>query len=222
MKHYFTRFKLVEVQRTFYKPPELKAVMKWREEAPPDFEFTLKAWQVITHPPSSPTYRKAGLKVPPGEEKDYSFFKPTDKVREAWGRTRDIAKGLKARIVLFQCPARFGETEENIKNLRRFFQAISRDFLFVWEPRGDWREETIKALCQDLDLIHCVDPFERAPLYGERKYFRLHGGPGYRHSYSEKELERLKEIEGKEIYFLFNNITMYEDALRFIRILGGE
>ena len=32
----------------------------------------------------------------------------------------------------------------------------------------------------------------------------------------------MKEIEGKEIYFLFNNITMYEDALRFIRILGGE
>ena len=218
MKHYFTRFRLVEVQQTFYKLPELKTVIKWRKEAPREFEFTIKAWQLITHPPSSPTYRKAGLKITRGEEGYYGFFKPTDKVMEAWEKTRDIAKGLKAKIILFQCPARFGETKENIENLRRFFQSVSREFLFAWEPRGDWKEETIKSLCQELDLIHCVDPFEKASLYGETKYFRLHGGPGYRHSYSDEELKRLKEIKGKEIYFLFNNITMYEDALRFMML----
>jgi uncharacterized protein YecE (DUF72 family) len=54
-KEYFRQFRLVEVQQTFYKMPDLETAIKWRQEAPTDFEFTLKAWQLITHPPTSPT-----------------------------------------------------------------------------------------------------------------------------------------------------------------------
>jgi len=61
MKKYFENFDVVEVQKTFYKPPSQKTAEKWRKNAPENFEFTIKAWQVITHPPSSPTYRKAEL-----------------------------------------------------------------------------------------------------------------------------------------------------------------
>ncbi len=56
MKKYFSQFRLVEVQQTFYKMPRLKTAQKWRQEAPSDFEFTLKAWQLITHSPTSATY----------------------------------------------------------------------------------------------------------------------------------------------------------------------
>ena len=93
--------------------------------------------------------------------------------------------------------------------------------LLVWEPRGQWSDRVITSLCQELGLIHCVDPLEKAPLYGTTNYFRLHGGPGYRHRYSDEELERLREIvSNKESYVLFNNITMYDDAVRFTRLLG--
>ncbi|MHC1610664.1 MAG: DUF72 domain-containing protein [Candidatus Methanospirareceae archaeon] len=34
---------------------------RWRLRAPKEFEFTVKAWQLITHEPTSPTYRKARL-----------------------------------------------------------------------------------------------------------------------------------------------------------------
>jgi uncharacterized protein YecE (DUF72 family) len=44
MKDYFRQFKLVEVQQTFYKIPRLETALRWREAAPTDFEFTLKAW----------------------------------------------------------------------------------------------------------------------------------------------------------------------------------
>ncbi|MEM0022835.1 MAG: DUF72 domain-containing protein, partial [Archaeoglobaceae archaeon] len=91
MEKYFEKFEVVEVQKTFYKPPSIDTAKKWRELAPQSFEFTVKAWQIITHPPSSPTYRKAKLSV-----EDAGFFKPIKTVFDAWEITRQIAKALKS------------------------------------------------------------------------------------------------------------------------------
>jgi uncharacterized protein YecE (DUF72 family) len=224
MKHYFSRFKLVEVQQTFYQLPRIETAIKWRQAAPSDFEFTIKAWQLITHPPSSPTYRKTTWRVPQGKETNYGYFKPSDEVMKAWHQTKEIAQAVKATIIVFQCPASFTEGSENIDNMKRFFPALARDnFLLAWEPRGQWSQRIIASLCQELGLIHCVDPLQQAPLYGTTNYFRLHGGPGYRHRYSIEELQYLKQmIADKESYVLFNNITMYDDALRFANLLCGE
>jgi uncharacterized protein YecE (DUF72 family) len=222
-KKYFEQFKLVEIQQTFYKPPLMATAKKWRAEAPEDFEFSLKAWQVITHLPSSPTYRKADLQVPAGKEGNYGFFKPSEEVVEAWGKTRDIARILEAKVIVFQCPAKFTPNTENVKNMRYFFTNIDRgDFIFAWEPRGEWSDDVIVALCQDLDLVHCVDPLENKAVYGKPKYFRLHGGRGYHHQYSDDELSRLRELSNGEACVLFNNITMYEDALRFKQLIQSS
>jgi uncharacterized protein YecE (DUF72 family) len=48
----------VEIQHTFYQPPQIKTLERWRVEMPNDFEFTLKAWQLITHEAKSPTYKR--------------------------------------------------------------------------------------------------------------------------------------------------------------------
>jgi uncharacterized protein YecE (DUF72 family) len=223
-KDYFRQFKLVEVQQTFYKMPGLGTAQRWRQEAPADFEFSLKAWQLITHPPASPTYRRAGLKILPGAEGHYGFFRPSDEVHQAWEETRRFAQELEAKVILFQCPPSFKETPENIANMRRFFRLVKDSgFLFVWEPRGGWSEPTVKALCSELGLVHCVDPMEKEPLYGEPQYFRLHGGQHYRHRYTKEELEHLKDKLGdKETYVLFNNLNMHHDALTFDRLMRGE
>jgi uncharacterized protein YecE (DUF72 family) len=214
-KHYFREFKLVEIQRTFYSPPSIDRAAKWREEAPQDFEFSLKAWQLITHLPSSPTYRKAGLQIPSGKEKDYGFFRPSKEVFQSWEKTRDVALTLRSKVIVFQCPAKFTENLENIANMRCFFATIERrDFIFVWEPRGNWNDEIIKALCSDLDLVRCVNPLERPALYGKTGYFRLHGGRDYRHEYTDDELRSLLKLTGDEAYVLLNNISMYHDASR--------
>src|SRR3954469_21508206 len=39
-------------------PPPPALASKWRALAPASFQFCLKAWQLITHTPASPTYRK--------------------------------------------------------------------------------------------------------------------------------------------------------------------
>jgi len=221
MKDYFNQFKLVEVQQTFYKPPRLETALRWRKEAPSDFEFTLKAWQLITHPASSPTYRKALLKILPGSEDNYGFFRTSDEVRAAWEETMRIAEALGAKIIVFQCPPSFKETDENIKQMNKFFKQIRQSgFLFVWEPRAEWKEEKIQALCQELNLIHCVDPMEKESVCGQPSYFRLHGGPRYQHRFSQAELKVLKsKVKDKEAYILFNNINMYNDAQAFSRLV---
>jgi uncharacterized protein YecE (DUF72 family) len=223
-KDYFSQFKLVEVQQTFYKMPRLETALRWWQEAPADFEFTLKAWQLITHPATSPTYRRAGIKVPSGVEEHYGFFRPSGEVQEAWEETRRFAQALEARVIVFQCPPSFRETPENIDNMRGFFKSVKDSrFVFAWEPRGGWSEQMIKTLCSELRLVHCVDPMEDEPLYGELQYFRLHGGSRYQHRYSNEELKRLKDKVGdKESYVLFNNINMYHDALAFCHLLKGE
>lgn len=225
-KQYFQQFKLVEIQQTFYKPPSVKIAKKWREEAPEDFNFSLKAWQVITHSPSSPTYRKSGFQVPQGKEGSYGFFRPSEEVFEAWNRTRGIARVLKAKAVVFQCPASFTPTPENLKNMRYFFANVeTEDFALVWEPRGGWSHELVTALCQDLSLVHCLDPLGSTTLRGEIAYFRLHGGPNYRHQYADDELAKLLELNGDKAhvcYVLFNNISMYNDALRLQELIRSS
>ncbi len=219
----FTNLDLVEVQATFYKPVRRSTAERWRRDAPADFEFTLKAWQLITHEPKSPTYRKAKLELS-GDR--YGLFRPTEEVFEAWTVTDGIRKALNARIVVFQTPASFKETGSNISNMYDFFHSIDRnEIIMVWEPRGDWTRNTIMRICEELELIHCVDPFAAQPESGTGfGYFRLHGSPPgkrmYRYTYTDTDLQFLYEhCRGySQVYVLFNNITMFDDALRFKRL----
>ncbi len=219
---YYRQFKLVEVQQTFYKPPLLVTAQRWRDEAPASFRFTVKAWQLITHEPSSPTYRKAGLSLD-GPPEHYGAFRPTPEVIAAWERTREIALALRAPVVLFQCPASFGPTDEHLANLRRFFRDVDRGGLaFAWEPRGDWPDDLVRSLCDELRLIHAVDPFRRLPATGGVAYFRLHGITGYRYRFTDADLRQLLSwCRGyDEVYCLFNNVSMWEDGERLVALAG--
>jgi uncharacterized protein YecE (DUF72 family) len=220
-KKCFELFKVIEIQQTFYQLPEIKTAEKWRDAAPPGFEFTMKAWQLITHVPSSPTYRRLRERIDPGKADRYGGFRTTKEVMEAWGRTAAFAKTLGASIIVFQCPASFRPLEQNVKNIRTFFNKMDRaGFAFAWEPRGAWPDDLIKKLCEELDLIHCVDPFKNEPLLGSMDYFRLHGAADYVYTYTDKELEVLrKKISEKLTYVMFNNNTMKEDAIRFMTLL---
>jgi uncharacterized protein YecE (DUF72 family) len=215
---YFEDFPVVEIQTTFYQPPSAALAEKWRAEAPGDFLFTLKAWQLISHPASSPTYRRLRQPVPPEQRDRYGFFRPTDEVWEAWSTTRAIARALRAAVVVFQCPASFTPTAENCANLVGFFSRVDREGqLFAWEPRGNWPPDQVQALCRRLDLIHCVDPLAAQSTHGRPAYFRLHGRGGYNYRYSDADLDELADICGRhpEGYVMFNNVHMRDDARRF-------
>src|SRR5437763_13945153 len=112
---YMRRFPVVEVQHTFYDPPKPETLKGWREEAPADFEFTLKAWMLITHEARSPTYRRLRRELSAKEREECGSFRWTKMVREAWDVTRACSDALDARLILFQCRAGFKPTSGRIR-----------------------------------------------------------------------------------------------------------
>jgi uncharacterized protein YecE (DUF72 family) len=227
---YVEHFRTIELQTTFYQPPAINVAKRWRAAAPPDFQFCMKAWQLITHTPSSPTYRRLKSGVSAEERDLYGSFRPTEQVWLAWERTREIAAAIDANVIVFQCPKSFLPARENTRNLTRFFRDIDRDGrTLAWEPRGEeWRPDLVRSLCAENELIHCVDPFKADPAYGNSLYWRLHGRTGYRYRYTEEDLAELQErlasfahLPGPH-YILFNNIYSREDALRFLQQTGGD
>ncbi|HXG53150.1 MAG TPA: DUF72 domain-containing protein [candidate division Zixibacteria bacterium] len=219
-RKYYATFAAVEIQQTFYQPPRPETAAKWRAEAPAGFEFAIKAWQLITHEPTSPTYRRLKIEIPVTRASRYGSFKPTDEVREAWEVTRRFARELGALLVLFQCPASFTPSAGNKKNMRRFFAAVERGNLtLVWEPRGEWSADEIRGLCEELDLVHCVDPLQRPAVWGRLRYYRLHGPAGYNSRYEPPQLQRLLGMCARKTYVFFNNRYMFEDARAFLRLL---
>lgn len=233
LQAYSDAFAVGELNRTFYELPQVSTAERWRREAVEEFEFTLKAWQAMTHPWQSPTWNAHRDTVPEDRTDEVGYLRPTAFVREAWERTREIATALDARVVVVQTPPSFDCTEEHERNLRNLLGEVDRGGLTVaWEPRGDWPDhpERVEALCADLDLVHVVDLVRDDPLTGGPVYTRLHGlneDPyDYEYDYSPAELDELaaelRRYDDRErVYCMFNNETMYANARALRDRLGG-
>jgi len=221
---YYRQFKVVEVQQTFYDPPANATLERWRAQAPADFEFTMKAWQVITHFGTSRTYRRLKSPFSDEERSEAGGFRLTPTVMRAWDRTLACGKILRATAILFQCPASFKATDENVLAMKEFFATIDRpaDVTLLWEPRGPWPDEIVLSLCRELDLIHTVDPFVRPSLTPELIYWRLHGNKSHYARYTDDELRQIRDwipSGDGDAYVMFNEVPRVHDVRRF-RELG--
>jgi uncharacterized protein YecE (DUF72 family) len=222
---YVREFPMVEIQQTFYEPPRDATMRRWRALAPPGFEFTVKAWQLVTHEASSPTYRRLRRPLTDDERREAGSFRMSPIVLDGWRRTLECVRLLQATAVLLQCPASFRPTDEHVARLRAFATGVERPegVRLLWEPRGDWPADLVTELCAALDLTHVVDPFVSATVTPDRTYLRLHGTTGARHVYSDDELERVARLlphrAGATAYVLFNNLARVGDARRFAELL---
>ncbi|MCD6325272.1 DUF72 domain-containing protein [Candidatus Bathyarchaeota archaeon] len=209
-KRYQETFRLVEINRTFYRVPKISTVIKWRREAPADFEFTVKAHQDISH--------KYKLKL--------------EDALEPFETMKTICRNLAAKILLIQTPASF--KPDRLEDAEDFFKSIRREELIVvWETRGPlWEDEEtrerLRSILESLDVPHVTDPFRTLPVYSSSvAYLRLHGSGSrmYYYQYSDEELSELHRIvkslesNGREVYVLFNNLSMFEDASRFLSFI---
>ena len=222
---YYETFSVVEVQQTFYDPPPALTIERWRAQAPPGFEFTMKAWQVITHFGTSRTYRRLKSPFSDAQRAEAGGFRVNDTVMRAWEVTRAAARRLRATAILFQCPASFRATDENVAAMRKFFATVDRPegVRFLWEPRGPWPDDVVTTLCRDSNLVHAVDPFVRPSLTPDLTYWRLHGNGSHYATYTDDELRQLRAWlpPAAETYVMFNNIPRVQDAKRFQRLGPG-
>jgi len=213
MKKYYESFSLVELNCTFYDYPRMSTVARWREKTPEDFEFTVKAHQDITH-----KFRfEMKLSLP------------------AFETMKQICQTLKASILLIQTPGSF--RPDKLGDAEKFLSKIKRDDLIVvWETRGPaWETPDIrKKLAEKLEalnVIHVTDPFKALPVYTDNvAYFRLHGlgKQLYYYQYADDELKQVRRLvqpferDGKEVYVLFNNLAMFDDAVRFMHYVKTD
>jgi uncharacterized protein YecE (DUF72 family) len=229
MHEYGRHFPVVEVQSTFYDPPRDATLQKWIASTGPGVEYTMKVWQLVTHPSRSPTYRRLKRSLTPAAEP--GLFQDSPEVAEGWADSVRCANLLSATAMLFQCPASFTPDRENVQRMRRFFNRIQRpQARLLWEPRGAaWvaQRALALALCDELELVHVVDPFVTPPGSNRPVYWRLHGIGGARHSYNEDELRTLEHMlldvqPDGPAYVLFNNLPRVGNAQHFSRMLLGQ
>lgn len=228
LSSYAKMFSVTELQSTFYRLPSLETAKGWRGQVPKDFRFAVKAFQGITHPVDSPTWRRAGSQKPTHNVERYGHLKPTDENFECWRRTIDVCKVLGASFCIIQLPPSFVCNDENFKNTIAFFKSVQRPLPIGVELRHkswDENKDRAKRMLEKIDVAHVVDPLVKPPLVeGEFYYYRLHGlGPRlYRYEYTDEDLTKLKEFvmaRPKETYVMFNNLSMKNDSLRFKRML---
>ena len=220
---YFQLFKTVEIQETFNQLPLLRFADEWRNEAPADFEFSMKAWQLITHPATSPTYDKLLDPIDGNLKAYYGLFQLTPEVQHAWARTLEFARKLHAKVILFQCPGSFEPSPKNKQALTHFFKNIPKlPIKLALELRGKWKTTDVEPLVKQFQLVQAVDPFYQESASPEFCYFRLFGPKGFRSSYTLEDLKELmiKVKRFRRGYVYFNNISMMEDAQKFQELLN--
>lgn len=230
---YYATFRTIELQETFYELPSEDRVKLLRKESPEGFAFNMKAYQGITHDLDSPTWRRAKKKPSESMRGRIGHLRPTRENLELWEETVKRAKVLGARVIVVQTPPSFGASDENCRNAVDFFSAaVQGGFVVGWEPRGTWVDNPhmIKRIVESQEnLIHVVEPFRTKPVViKEVSYFRLHGIGGrevnYSYRYTDEDLvalcDMLKEVAkgSQEVYVMFNNVSMAQDARRFMSI----
>jgi uncharacterized protein YecE (DUF72 family) len=229
LSRYFETFGLVEVQQSFFDPPTERALARWRKGAPEGFVFTMRAWQLITHPPTYPGYRRIRRTWDQAARLRFGSLQYTEQTRWAWTIMRRAAEVLDAKAILFHTPASFTPTRENREDLVRFFDSIERGpFHLVWEPDGVWDDEETEALCGQCGLIPAIDPLMSMPCSGEIFYFRMREKSRGRGAYTEEDFFQIHGQamagcdQGREGFFIWQTPDAARDAQRFAKWCSSQ
>lgn len=110
LKYYATQFDVVEVDSTYYTPPNEKNSELWAERTPAGFTFNVKAFSLLTQHPTRPSAIYKDLR-PEGSKNVYAKDLPASTVEAVWDRFLSALAPLheagKLGAVLFQFPQWF-------------------------------------------------------------------------------------------------------------------
>jgi uncharacterized protein YecE (DUF72 family) len=199
LKQYSSIFPTVEIDSTFYAIPKGGTILGWARYTPPNFVFSAKLPQTITH-------RKA-INPARGVDADLKAFLEAMK---------PLTEAEKLACVLVQLP---GFLRFNSERLESFLSILPEKPRFAVEFRhSSWlREETFKILAAHRVAYVIVDEPLLPPdvhVTSEIAYLRWHGRgdrPWFNYKYSQQQLEewvpRVNEVVGKaeKVLGYFNN-----------------
>jgi uncharacterized protein YecE (DUF72 family) len=129
---YAERFRTVEINNTFYRPPAASVLEAWAGQVPAKFRFALKAPQAVTH------------------------FKRLADVAELVSSFLELAGTLKERLgpLLFQLPPNF---KKDVPRLRDFLALLPSGCRAAMEFRHpSWFDDEVFGLLRDHRVALCV------------------------------------------------------------------
>ena len=208
---YASRFSTVELNNPFYRLPTAELFNRWREAAPDDFEFAVKASRYITH-----------VKRLRNVADEIALF-----------GERASHLGPKLGPVLFQLPP---TQQLDIVRLGEFLSLLSSGQRWVVEFRHpSWHSNAVYRLLAEHEVALCI------PVGGGLQpdrittaaftYLRMHRGSEARGGFTDDELKawaaqvRALSSVGKDGYIYFNNDwegLAIRDATTLQRLLGIE
>jgi uncharacterized protein YecE (DUF72 family) len=167
LRHYATRFPLVEVDSTYYAPPSERNSRLWVERTPDGFVFNVKAYGLLTgHPVRTdrlPAWLRAGVAPEAlGKRNVYRKDVAADAVERLWEIHRAALEPLRAAgrlgAVLFQFPPWFVKSAANEGFLRDLPGRLPGLVLAVEFRGGGWMADEAAAgtlrLLEDAGLAY--------------------------------------------------------------------
>jgi len=195
----------IEVNSTFYRLPNAKTVMKWKNLSPNLF-FSIKASRYITHILRLKNCRPAWKKF--------------------WNRLKPL--GNKMRAILIQLPPSFRNTPENFKRIKKMRSYLPKGGpAIVFEFRDkSWFTPEVTAFFKSAGLTIGGTLINRKkgtywlgnmltgiiipPRTSDTTYLRVHGEKGYKKYYRPKKLREIKRLilknNTKNNFVMFNNV----------------
>ena len=136
LRHYAGRFTTVEINNTFYRMPAEAMLVRWAEETPDNFTFTLKAPRRITH----------DMRLRDCESAVAAFSQ------------RAAALGDKLGVLLFQLPPYL---KKDLPRLRDFLDVLPSGRRAAFEFRNaSWQDDEVYALLRERGAMLCVTDTE--------------------------------------------------------------
>jgi uncharacterized protein YecE (DUF72 family) len=219
LEYYVQFFNTVELNSSFYRPPNPGYVLNWAKKVPDGFLFAVKLWQKFTHPGM---HREATGEEAVVSTRDIDIFKRS---------IAPLVEHGKLGALLAQFPPSF----RNDGFGRQIIAALSRSFveyrLAVELRHRSWSDdpETAKLLKENnVAWVQIDEPrfsssiAQELPLTSDIAYFRFHGRNAktwwtgdsetrYRYLYSTEEIEelagRVKKAAARTglLFAFFNN-----------------
>lgn len=204
---YQSNFETVELNAPFYSWPTIAVVRTWLRQAKPNFVYTVKVSELITH---------------------VRRFEDTETLVEDFAYIADLL-GQQMGCFLFQLPPSVRYSEET---LHLILSQLSRSRRNVVEFRHkSWWNETVFSAFKEARAIFCSCSGPRLPdelvRTADDVYVRFHGTKTwYRHDYSDNELiiwaERIRASGAETTWVYFNNDRdgySIKDAKRLAELL---
>lgn len=172
LRYYSQFFNTVEVNSSFYRPPDPGYVHNWAGKVPAGFLFTIKLWQKFTH---SRMYKETTGREAIVSQKDVDLFKRS---------IEPLATHGKLGALLAQFPSSFRNDTYNLHLLGGIINIFGQYKLAVEMRHNSWSDDPNIAVLlknNNISWVHIDEPqfnnsiSRELPVTSDLAYFRLHG-----------------------------------------------